>query len=177
MSVQTDVSGVAAMVAGACAGDEAAFTRLVSAYHEDLVRVAFVITGDPDMASDAAQLAWNQAWRKLHSVRDPARVRSWLVAIAINEARGLVRRQRRRTVVEIRAAHEGGDGPATEPSASGVDLVNALGRLSPEDRELVGLRYVLGLDATEIASLRGGSPSGTRPACPRPGPAAKGFGP
>jgi RNA polymerase sigma-70 factor (ECF subfamily) len=162
MSVQTtDVSGVAALVAGACAGDEVAFTRLVAAYHEDLVRVAFVITGDADMAADAAQLTWDHAWRKLRSVRDPGHVRSWLVTIAANEARQLVRRQRRRTVVEIEVGHESG-GPTTDESASRVDLANALGRLSPEDRELVALRYVVGLDATEIATIRGGSPSGTR---------------
>jgi RNA polymerase sigma-70 factor (ECF subfamily) len=162
MSVQTtDLSGVAALVASACAGNEAAFTRLVATYHDDLVRVAFVITGDADMAADAAQLAWDHAWRKLRSVREPARVRSWLVAIAANEARQLVRRQRRRTVVEIQVGHEQG-GLTTEQSPSRVDLANALGLLSPEDRELIALRYVVGLDATEIAAMRGNSPSGTR---------------
>lgn len=162
MSVQTtDASAVAAMVAGARAGDEAAFTRLVAAYHDDLVRVAFVITGDADMAADAAQLAWNQAWRKLLSVRDAARIRSWLVAIAANEARQLVRRQRRRSVMEIQVARDPGP-RTTEQSASRVDLTNALGRLSPQDRELLALRYVVGLDATEIAEIRRSSPSGTR---------------
>jgi RNA polymerase sigma factor (sigma-70 family) len=162
MSVQaSEASRVAAMVAGACAGDEAAFTRLVAAYHQDLVRVAFAITGDPDMAADAAQLAWNRAWRKLSSVRDANQVRSWLVAIAANEARQLLRRQRRRTVVEIQVAPEPGP-RTTEQSVSRVDLANALGRLNPEDRELLALRYVLGLDATEIATLRRNSASGTR---------------
>jgi RNA polymerase sigma-70 factor (ECF subfamily) len=113
------------------------------------------------MAADAAQLAWDQAWRKLRSVRDPAQVRSWLVAIAANEARQLVRRQRRRSVVEVQVGREP-NGPTAEASANRVDLANALGRLSPKDRELLALRYVLGLDATEIATLRGSSPSGTR---------------
>jgi RNA polymerase sigma-70 factor (ECF subfamily) len=162
MSVQvSDASNVAAMVAGARAGDEAAFTSLVATYHQDLVRVAFAITGDPDMAADAAQLAWNRAWRKLTSVREATQIRSWLVAIAANEARQLLRRQRRRTVVEIQVAPEPGP-RTTDQSASRVDLANALGRLSPEDRELLALRYVIGLDATEIGALRRISPSGTR---------------
>ena len=162
MSVQVgDASSVAALVAAARAGDEAAFTRLVATYHQDLVRVAFAITGDPDTAADAAQLAWNQAWRKLSSVREATQVKSWLVAIAANEARQLVRRQRRRTVVEIQVEPYSGP-PTTEQSASRVDLANALGRLSPDDRELLALRFVVGLDATEIATLRRNSPSGTR---------------
>lgn len=162
MSVQTsDRAGVMALVDGACAGDEAAFAGLVATYHNDLVRVAFAITCDPDMAADAAQLAWNQAWRNLSRVRDADRIRSWLVAIASNEARQLLRRQKRRSVVEIQVGPVHGP-PTAEQSASRVDLANALGRLSPEDRELLALRYVIGLDATEIATMRRSSPSGTR---------------
>lgn len=149
------------LVADARAGDEAAFTRLVTTYHEDLLRVAFVITGDADMASDAAQLAWHTAWRKLRHLREANRVRSWLVAIAANEARQLARRQRRRAVVEIAVAHPSAtDEPTT--AINRLDLVNALGRLTPEDRELIALRYVIGLDSFEIAAARGRSASGTR---------------
>ena len=149
------------VVAGARAGDEAAFTRLIAAYHADMLRVAFVITGDADVASDAAQLAWQTAWRKLGSLREPDRIRSWLVAIAANEARQLTRHQRRRGVVEIAALPE----PLGTDPAAGItrlDLVNALARLKPEDRELIAMRYVLGLDSFEIAAARRKSASGTR---------------
>ena len=43
-----------------------------------------------------------------------------------------------------------------------IDLERALHRLKPEDRALVALRYVAGLDSTEIAAHLGGSPSGIR---------------
>jgi RNA polymerase sigma factor (sigma-70 family) len=149
------------IVAGARAGDEVAFTRLIAAYHADMLRVAFVITGDADVASDAAQLAWHTAWRKFGSLREPDRIRSWLVAIAANEARQLTRHQRRRAVVEIAAVSEP---PGTDPAAriERLDLVNALARLKPEDRELIAMRYVLGLDSFEIAAARRKSASGTR---------------
>ncbi len=149
------------VVAGARAGDEAAFTRLIAAYHADMLRVAFVITGDADIASDAAQVAWHTAWRKLGSLREPDRIRSWLVAIAANEARQLSRHQRRRAVVEIAVQSEP---TGTDPAAgiARLDLVNALARLTPEDRELMAMRYVLGLDSFEIAAVRRNSASGTR---------------
>ena len=157
-----DTAAIDLLVAGARAGDEAAFTRLVAAYHADLLRVSFVITGDADVASDAAQLAWQTAWRKLGHLREPDRIRSWLVAIAANEARQLTRRQRRRSVVEIGVAPEMRG--AGDPSAgiSRLDLVNALAHLKPEDRELLAMRYVIGLDSFEIAAARGKSASGTR---------------
>ena len=157
-----DTTALELLVAGARAGDEAAFTRLVAAYHEDLLRVAFVVTGDADMASDAAQLAWQTVWRKLGRLREPNRLRSWLVAIAANEARQLMRRQRRRSVVEIAVHPE----PATASDPTGaisrLDLANALRSLKPEDRELLAMRYVIGLDSFEIAAARGRSASGTR---------------
>jgi RNA polymerase sigma-70 factor (ECF subfamily) len=163
MTAMTDDTAAAELlVARVRAGDDAAFTRLVAAYHADLLRVAFGITGDADMASDAAQLAWQIAWRKLANLREPDRLRPWLVAIAATEARQLTRRQRRRTVVEIAV---GPDSPtAGDPTGaiSRLDLANALSHLTAEDRELIALRYVIGLDSFEIAAARGRSASGTR---------------
>jgi DNA-directed RNA polymerase specialized sigma24 family protein len=56
-------SWVAAAVQSAVAGDEMAFARIVDAYHRDLVRVAYVVAGDEQLAEDAAQSAWSIAWR------------------------------------------------------------------------------------------------------------------
>ncbi len=68
-------------------GDEAAFTELVSRHHRDLLRVAYVICRDPALAEDSAQAAWAIAWRRIGDVKDPKQIRSWLVAVAANEAR------------------------------------------------------------------------------------------
>src|SRR5512135_2569680 len=91
---------IAATVALAGAGDEAAFARLVAAYHADMARLAFVVCGDRELAEDAVQAAWLVAWRKLRSVRDADRVRPWLLSVTANEARQIVRR-RRGPIVEI----------------------------------------------------------------------------
>lgn len=89
-------------------------------------------------------------------------MRHWLVAVAANEARQLVRRQHRRTVAELRV-----DGADSWDERAGelidrVDLVNALARLKPEDRMLLALRYVAGVDASKLGRTLGMSPSGTR---------------
>ena len=92
---------LAGAVARAAAGDEIAFARIIRAHHDDMTRVCFVICGDLDIADEAVQAAWPIIWRKLGSLRDPGRLRPWLVSIAANEARQLIRRRRRRTVVEL----------------------------------------------------------------------------
>lgn len=146
-------------------GDEVAFARIVDAHHADMISVCFVITGgDVELTEEAVQSAWPIAWRKLDTIRDPERLRPWLISIAVNEARQLARRRRRGRVLEISVAF---DPSATTPGdpasrAEDIDLRNALARLKPEDRALVALRYVAGFDSTELARAMGMSPSGTR---------------
>jgi RNA polymerase sigma-70 factor (ECF subfamily) len=89
-SLALDSAATATTVERAIAGDELAFARIVAAYHLDLVRVAYVICGDQGLAEDAAQAAWWIAWRKLASLRNPDRLKQWLVAVAANEARKLL---------------------------------------------------------------------------------------
>lgn len=161
-STTTSAPWLASAVQLAVAGDEVAFARIVSAYHGDLVRVAYVVAGDEQLAQDAVQSAWSIAWRKPGSLRDPERLRPWLVSVAANEARQLVRSLRRRTVAEIRVRPL--DDPESDPSAGAdrIDLVNAIHHLKPEDRTLLALRYVAGLDSAEIGTLLGKSASGVR---------------
>jgi RNA polymerase sigma-70 factor, ECF subfamily len=153
---------LAGTVALAAAGDEAAFARIIRAHHEDMTRVSFVICGDLDVADEAVQAAWPIIWHKLGSLRDPDRLRPWLVSIAANEARQMVRRQRRRTVVELAVAGAVPSGVDPAGRVGDLDLTNALARLDPDDRALLALRYVAGFDSTELARATGRSPSGTR---------------
>jgi RNA polymerase sigma factor (sigma-70 family) len=146
----------------AAQGDEAAFTRLVSDHRAAMARVAFVICGDPEATHDAVQSAWSIAWRRLHTLRDPNQVRPWLIAIAANEARQVIRAQRRRPVVDISDAPHQAAGGDPADAIGVVDLQRALAHLKPDDRRLLALRYVAGLDSTEIASHTGLSASGVR---------------
>ena len=160
----TSTEALAGLMRLAADGDEVAFARIVDAHHADMSSVCFVVTGgDAELAEEAVQSAWPIAWRKLHTVRDPERLRPWLVSIAVNEARQLGRRRRRGRVLEISIANESLS-TSTDPAArtGDIDLRNALARLKPEDRTLIALRYVAGFDSTELARVLGMSPSGTR---------------
>jgi RNA polymerase sigma factor (sigma-70 family) len=146
----------------AAAGDQTAFARLVAAHHPSMARVAYAITGDSDLAADAVQVAWSTAWRRLGSLRDHETVRIWLVAIAANEARQALRRQRRKPVVNISTTLEAGVGGDPADRIATVDLARALRALKPDDRALLALRFAAGLDSTQIATQLGISASGVR---------------
>jgi RNA polymerase sigma-70 factor (ECF subfamily) len=148
-------------VALAGAGDEAAFAQLVATYHADMARVAFAACGDRELAEDAVQSAWLVAWRKLHSLRDPDRVRPWLLSVTVNEARQLVRRRRGPVVeIDVDVAAE----RRADPSAGieRLDLRRALAHLSPDDRALVAMHYVVDLSSDELGAAVGASPSAAR---------------
>jgi RNA polymerase sigma-70 factor (ECF subfamily) len=149
-----DAAALDSSVAMAAAGDTIAFARLVDAYYAETMRVAFVVAGgDREVAEDAVQSAWSIAWQKLGSLRDPARLRPWLFAVTANEARQIARRRHRHPMVEIDVAACDPTGPDSSSLVRAIDLQRALAHLAPEDRSLLALRYVAGLDSSEIAAL------------------------
>jgi RNA polymerase sigma factor (sigma-70 family) len=159
LTIEADAA--AATIDRAVAGDEVAFARIVAAHHEDMARIAYLVSGSTDVADDAVQAAWAIAWRRLGTLRDPARLRPWLMSVAANEARQMIRGDRRRTVRELRVEAPGATPPAPERAAQ-LDLANALARLDSKDRVLIGLRYVADLDSAAIGRELGLSASGVR---------------
>jgi RNA polymerase sigma-70 factor (ECF subfamily) len=89
-------------------------------------------------------------------------VRPWLLAIVVNEARQIIRRRRRVSVVELDPNAPAASGADPAVGIARLDLVRALAHLDPDDRALLALRYVAGLDAIELGAATGRSPSGTR---------------
>jgi len=157
-----NMTTIEATVQSAATGDEAAFAHLVVEHHASMSRVAFVICGDAESARDAVQNAWAAAWHRIRSLRDPSQVRPWLVAIAANEARQMMRRRRRIAIVDLSDELAEAYRADADTSVELLDLHRALRGLKPEDRALLAMRYAAGLDSTEIARQLGMSASGVR---------------
>jgi RNA polymerase sigma-70 factor, ECF subfamily len=141
--------------------DQAALTQLVAAYDADMVRLCFMVCGDHDIARDATQNAWYRVWSKPPELRDETRMRSWLLSVAANEARQIMRRRGIGRVREISAANPPLSFDAGR-SDSRIDLAAVLRGLEPDDRLLLGLRYGLDMNSTQIATHLGISPEGVR---------------
>lgn len=150
----------ASLVSAAVAGDHDAFAQIMATHDGDMTRVCMVICGDVNSARHAVQSAWPIAWQRLGSLRDPERLRPWLMSVAANEARQWLRSERRRARREILADPL----PPADPADRGerLDLVAAVARLPVEDRRIVALRYIAGLTSAEIAQQLGGSAASVR---------------
>ena len=153
----------ASLLASAVAGDEVAFRRIIAAHHDDMRKVCMAIADDRAIAEEATQSAWVIAWKRLGDVREPSHLRPWLVTVAANEAKQLLRKRKRRAEVEVTtdaARVPGGVDPASD--VVDIDVRDAMARLDPDDRALLALRYVAGFDSNELAKAKGISPSGIR---------------
>lgn len=149
-----------AVLVRASNGDPQALAQIMAAHSGDMARICMVICGDPDVADEAVQVAWTSAWRRLGSLRDPDRLRPWLMAIAANHARQLLRSAGRRRSYEGSVMAAAALDPGSRPEL--LDLAEAVAHLQPDERRLVGLRFVGGLTSEEIARELGGSASSVR---------------
>ena len=139
-------------------GEERAMNVLVDRHHGVVFRSCAAILSDEDLAADASQNSFLKAFRAIDRFRGEAAFRTWLLAIAGNEARGLLRKvkQRREDTLEdvdVLAA-EGNDPSAEVVLRSEVARVRAVLADLPEKQKLsVTLRIFDGLSFREIGEI------------------------
>jgi len=76
-------------------GERSAFSELVCIHAQGVRNVIYRMCGDPQIAEDAAQETFIQAWTHLPSYRHQTSLRNWLYRIAVNAARDLLRKEKR----------------------------------------------------------------------------------
>ena len=153
----------------AASGDRDAFDALIGPRLDRLYRMAVEITRSEADARDAIQDACVLAWRELPRLREHAKFDSWLSQIAVNAARGVVRKTGRARVRELSSDAEAEAGRAraeavrpseTDTFADSNAIQRAFGRLDETTRALLVLHYVEGSPLADIARATG-SPLGT----------------
>ena len=85
----------AELISQAKNGERNAFSELVCIHAQGVRNVIYRMCGDAQIAEDAAQETFIQAWLHIASYRPQASLRSWLYRIAVNAATDMLRRQKR----------------------------------------------------------------------------------
>ncbi len=136
------------LVHAALLGDPAALESLVAAIWTPCFRLAASITGDWNLANDAAQEACIIVHNRLGTLRDLAAFDAWVYRIVIRESRRVARRHAERRVeaplYELRA-----------DDTAALDVWRALAELNPQLREVTVLYYFDDLKGDEIATVLG----------------------
>jgi RNA polymerase sigma-70 factor (sigma-E family) len=127
-----------------------ALALLYERHYTELVRLAFALTSDWDLAEELAQEAFVRVWRGWGNIRDQRSAPAYLRTTVVN----LARRSLRRRLQERRAWSSARDSRSADPGES-VDLLRALARLPVRKRACVVLRFYLDLSEADTAAALG----------------------
>jgi RNA polymerase sigma-70 factor (ECF subfamily) len=136
-----------ARVRGAQDGSVSDLEALFRSYWPRAYRAAYLVTHDAAGAEDIAQESFLAAIRALDTFDRRRPFGPWLHRIVVNRAIDWTRARRLRSEVELTESL-----PASNRSeAPGDEVLAALGRLSPEHRAVIVMRYLLEFTPGEIA--------------------------
>ncbi len=148
-------------------GDEVALGALVRRHQDMAFRIALSITRNEDVALDVVQDAFLKAFRALDGFRGDAAFRTWLGTIVGNEARGALRKAKRRR--ESALDEVGPVASDDKDVAQAIEIMDESSRARrmmqelPEKQRLsVSLRIEEGLSFREIGELIGSSEGAAR---------------
>jgi RNA polymerase sigma-70 factor (ECF subfamily) len=134
------------------AGDESAFSEVYDRYARPMYSVAMQVVGRRELAADAVQQAFVQAWRAAGSYDPEADIAPWLFTITRRAAIDAWRKERRHVVVDTDQLDEPSvEGPSLEAQWEAWQVRQALDELPPEEQEVVRMAYVDGLTQSETA--------------------------
>lgn len=170
-------------------GDERAFTALVQRYHGALIRLAMGYVKDRAIAEDVVQETWLTCIKGLDRFEGRSTLKTWIFGIALNIARSRGRKERRiLPFASLFKRDEDRSGPTVDPERFGGDgmwktlphnwvsvpeervlgqetmtrVRDAIDALPAKQREVIVLRDVAGLDASEVCGLLSISPENQR---------------
>ena len=143
-------------------GDLCAFNRIVLRYQAQVVNLAARMLGNRSQAEDVAQETFISAYRGLGRFRG-GNLRAWLLRIAANASRDVMRRRRRRPEDSL---DESLDNPSFQPASEGespesyaqrrelnAELQRAIVSLSENHRAVLVLIDVQGLSYEEAGEV------------------------
>jgi RNA polymerase sigma-70 factor, ECF subfamily len=149
-------------------GSHAAFTQLVQAHDDGVLKLALRITGSLSDAQDIYQEVFLKAYKKLECFRFECSFSTWIFRIATNTSLDHLRKHRQRKENDAtRVNFEGedydllnqvsDDRPACNPekellrSELGANIFCALRRLTPHERKVFELKHFHGLKMRAIS--------------------------
>jgi RNA polymerase sigma-70 factor, ECF subfamily len=134
----------------AARGDAEAFAVLCRALQDDIWRYCYALTGDRELAFEAAQETFLRAVRAVRRFRGDAPVRVWLLVLARRSVAELRRRDRRQPT-PVDAPVE----PVTGDRSGEVEVNLLIGSLEETRRQAFVLTQMLGLSYEQAARVAG----------------------
>lgn len=163
-------SGIALLVKEAAEGDTESFGKLYDAYLEPIYRYVYHQVGDNKMAEDITQEVFIKAWKVIKSCRGrEATFKAWLYRIAHNHTVDCLRRQKHEIRIDLdnrdfKEEKQSLDDTLDEIAAGDAasQALSEIGSLPDNQRQVVILKFIEGMDNQEISKVMGKSQGAIR---------------
>jgi RNA polymerase sigma factor (sigma-70 family) len=136
------------------------FAEFYSASRDDCLRTVLIVVGDRDTAQELVAEAFARACASWRTVRRHPAPAAWVVRTALNANISGWRRRRRE--ISVPDPSQVADLPASDGTADRLvdpQIMAALMRLPPRQRQVVALRLLLDLDTARTAEVLGITPN------------------
>lgn len=130
--------------------------ELVGKYENTLFRASLAILGDVQEAEDAVQETFLRYLEKRPEFRDGGHEKAWLLKVAANRCKSVLRGWKRHPAVELLDIY-----PAPDDGES-RELLEAILALPASQRAAVHLHYYEGYTSEEIGAILGQRPGTVR---------------
>ena len=155
---------IAELVEKARDGNRLSFQELMGMFQDDIYRLAFYRIFSQMDAEDLTQDVFEQAYRKLRSLQDPQRFRSWLYSIAVNRCNDFLRKKKYQALLQIRKSREldlmdtgkemnNSHQDRIEKKRFWKQVRSMLQKLSAMERQVFTLRFMDHRNINEIAAI------------------------
>ncbi|WP_042144535.1 sigma-70 family RNA polymerase sigma factor [Paucisalibacillus sp. EB02] len=129
-------------------GDDTAFLHVMKAYKMDLYKTAIAYLKNEHEALEAIQEVTFRAYKKIHTLREPSYMKTWLIRIMINYCNDQLKRKKRFIVNDEQIYSLG-----TTDNHTVIEIQDAMQQLDNTSREILTLMYFHGLKIKEIAEV------------------------
>ncbi|MFO1441815.1 sigma-70 family RNA polymerase sigma factor [Bacillus sp. Bva_UNVM-123] len=128
--------------------DEQALLQVLESYEDVMYRTAFAYLKNEHDAIEAIQETTYRSFKKIHTLKEPRYVGTWLVRILLNVCHDMHRRKSR---IELRESLEVEGQYYDTPK---LEIAEAISQLPYEQQQLIYLKYFLDKKNNEIASVQ-----------------------
>lgn len=133
--------------------------RMIEAYGNDVLRVAFLYLKDKHRAEDAFQEVFVKVFRKFDSFQGKSNEKTWLIKITINVCKDMLRSAWFKRVITRKVVEEPGLGEVIEDhiiqTQQNRRLFEEVMRLPTAYREVIILYYYQEMDTSQAAKVLG----------------------
>jgi len=140
------------------AGDQSAYSQLVSKYQNYMYTVCLNILKTKPEAQEATQDTFIKAYKKLTSYKDASKFSSWLYKIAYRTCLDMLRK-RKNTIdldeVSYGLADNSDISSTMETDEMKDQLKNAINELNPKEAGLITMFYLEEMSVKELAETTG----------------------